>query len=623
MKLKEINQQEIFSLVSEKIKISIKGFEEEIEKANKDIGVLNRILTDKFSTQDLLKIVTEYGFSTPEVIQTLESCVQIGLDQLPDAQYNKIIEVLSSEINERIAANDNTKIALNERLEFLSPYKDNKFLQENFLYLFGNIDLLNLNEEETKNVLLFACLKSSEVSTTLEEEIEEVEEKLEEKEEIIEEEKEIEVLSLKEFKEKYAVLQKRYKRFVLDFVEGIDLDQEQREFIKKSNALDDEKRGDILNNYWKMAHEFRNSISYIVDVWTSYDRISSKITKKNYDELASFVSEKTIELNEKISEIKKIKKKYYKLYESLDEKEEIQEIEQLEEKDEKAEEEEEPIKEIVPEEEIFTAEEIANEYRQAIEEEAQYVLDFANISENDAVLIGYKNAIAEILSTKKKDNTSYANLEVLVEELKNFIKDYQSSADDVFHGVGPKNIILFIKNKKDGFVIEEDLDSFDSGLREQFRQNIVGTLNSELSIRSWISELRQKQSNHAIKSSSKAKYYVRDKNDKAFSYPCVNATRLAVYPVSLCQENKEKLQKEFNLPELETVLLIGGYQTHDGIEELGRKINNNRDYIIEVDEMFKDPETSISAMKSIILESSEEYKKLNTSVDDKQLGGIK
>ena len=95
MKLKEINQQEIFSLVSEKIKISIKGFEEEIEKANKDIGVLNRILTDKFSTQDLLKIVTEYGFSTPEVIQTLESCVQIGLDQLPDAQYNKIIEVLS------------------------------------------------------------------------------------------------------------------------------------------------------------------------------------------------------------------------------------------------------------------------------------------------------------------------------------------------------------------------------------------------------------------------------------------------------------------------------------------------------------------------------------------------
>ena len=613
MKLKEINQQEIFSLVSEKIKISIKGFEEEIEKANKDIGALNRILTDKFSTQDLLKIVTEYGFSTPEVIQTLESCVQIGLDQLPDAQYNKIIEVLSAEINERIAANDNTKTALNEKLEFLSPYKDNKFLQENFLYLFGNIDLLNLNEEEMKNVLLFACLKSSEASTTLEEEIEEVEEKLEEKE--------LEVLSLKEFKEKYAVLQKRYKRFVLDFVEGIDLDQEQREFIRKSNALDDEKRGEILNNYWKMAHEFRNSISYIVDVWTSYDRISSKITKKNYDELASFVSEKTIELNEKISEIKKIKKKYYKLYESLNAKEEIQEIEQLEEKVEKAE--EEPIKEILPEEEIFTAEEIANEFRQEIEEEAQYVLDFANISENDAVLIGYKNAIAEILAKKKKSNQDYGNLEVLVEELRNFINEYHSSAGDVFHGVGPKNIILFIKNKKDGFVIEEDLDSFDSGIREQFRQNIVGTLNSELSIRSWISELRQKQSNHAIKSSSKAKYYVRDKNDKAFSYPCVNATRLAVYPVSLSQENKEKLQREFDLPELETVLLIGGYQTHDGIEELGRKINNNRDYIIEVDEMFKDPETSISAMKSIILESSEEYKKLNTSVDDKQLGGIK
>ena len=620
MKLKEINQQEIFSLLSEKIKISIKGFEEELEKANKDIGALNRILTDKFSTQDLLKIVTEYGFSTPEVIQTLESCVQIGLDQLPDAQYNKIIEVLSAEINERIAVNDNTKNALNERLEFLSPYKDNKFLQENFLYLFGNIDLLNLNEEETKNVLLFACLKSSEASTTLEE-IEEVEEKFEEKEEIIEEEKEIEVLSLKEFKEKYAVLQKRYKRFVLDFVEGIDLDQEQREFIKKSNALDDEKRGEILNNYWKMAHEFRNSISYIVDVWTSYDRISSKITKKNYDELASFVSEKTIELNEKISEIKKIKKKYYKLYESLNAKEEIQEIEQLEEKAEKAE--EEPIKEILPEEEIFTAEEISNEFRQKIEEEAQYVLDFANISENDAVLIGYKNAIAEILAKKKKSNQDYGNLEVLVEELRNFINEYHSSAGDVFHGVGPKNIILFIKNKKDGFVIEEDLDSFDSGIREQFRQNIVGTLNSELSIRSWISELRQKQSNHAIKSSSKAKYYVRDKNDKAFSYPCVNATRLAVYPVSLSQENKEKLQREFDLPELETVLLIGGYQTHDGIEELGRKINNNRDYIIEVDEMFKDPETSISAMKSIILESSEEYKKLNTSVDDKQLGGIK
>lgn len=88
-----------------------------------------------------------------------------------------------------------------------------------------------------------------------------------------------------------------------------------------------------------------------------------------------------------------------------------------------------------------------------------------------------------------------------------------------------------------------------------------------------------------------------------------------------CPKNLEKLKSFYNLPHLESIILIGGIikvaDEYNKLAPLTKQIEDNREYINYLNELFSNPTTDIDKLNKIISENEAIYKTLNYSPKQK------
>lgn len=181
-----------------------------------------------------------------------------------------------------------------------------------------------------------------------------------------------------------------------------------------------------------------------------------------------------------------------------------------------------------------------------------------------------------------------------------------------------KNILIFLKDKKTStFCIEKDLEgNGKKDLQTTFEKALKS--NIKLLTTDAFEDIRSTRKIKKIKNNSLP-------NNRDENYPWEvrrrDSTRMSIMFLRTCPENLEKLKKFYNLPHLESVILIGGIikvgDEYNKLAPLTKQIEDNRDYINYLNELFSNPTTDISILNKIISETETIYETLNYSPKQK------
>ena len=181
-----------------------------------------------------------------------------------------------------------------------------------------------------------------------------------------------------------------------------------------------------------------------------------------------------------------------------------------------------------------------------------------------------------------------------------------------------KNILVFLKNQKTSeFCILKDLEG--NG-KKDLQTTFKKALNSNIKLLTMnvFEEIRSTQKIKKIKNNSLP-------NNRDENYPWEvrrkDCTRMLIIFLRTCPENLEKLKIFYNLPHLESIILIGGIikvaDEYNKLAPLTKQIEDNREYINYLNELFGNPTTDIDKLNKIISENETIYKTLNYSPKQK------
>lgn len=227
------------------------------------------------------------------------------------------------------------------------------------------------------------------------------------------------------------------------------------------------------------------------------------------------------------------------------------------------------------------------------------------------------NSLSLMLSYGHRDNINEMEMQSMINQLETTISTIEANVegalkDEMFNeedskniNIGSKSIVIFLDD--DGnYLLEENLNSFDSGDRKFAAKSLRNILMNELTNLSWVTDLSRRGPGK-LDNLKGVVIKTPAKEAEARNYRCASDCRISIWPVSLNPTIKEKLKQEYNNDELETVLLVGGIAVHHQItEKLLYQIKKPKykDRIAQIDEMFSNPKTDIEDLKSIIDDSS-------------------
>ncbi len=227
------------------------------------------------------------------------------------------------------------------------------------------------------------------------------------------------------------------------------------------------------------------------------------------------------------------------------------------------------------------------------------------------------NSLSLILSYGHRDDIDEVQMQSMINQLNTTVSTIESNVegalkDEMFNeadseniNIGSKSIVIFLDD--DGnYLLEENLNSFDSGDRKFATKSFKNILLNELTSLSWVTDLSRRGPGK-LDNLKGVVIKTPAKEAEARNYRCASDCRISIWPVSLNPTIKEKLKQEYNNDELETVLLVGGIAVHHQITEkllYQIKKQKHKDRIAQIDEMFSNPKTDIEDLKSIIDDSS-------------------
>ena len=194
--------------------------------------------------------------------------------------------------------------------------------------------------------------------------------------------------------------------------------------------------------------------------------------------------------------------------------------------------------------------------------------------------------ITNILESQKKQ----------VKEIKNIKK--QKTDEET------KNILVFLKDKKtEDFCMLKDLEANEKkDLQSLFHKALASNIKTLTS--SYFEDIRSTQKIKKIKNNS-----LPTKRDETYPWEVrrKDSTRMSIIFLKTCQENLEKLKTFYNLPNLENIILVGGIikvaDEYNKLAPLTKQIEDNRDYINQLNSLFSNPNTDIDILNKIISES--------------------
>ena len=227
------------------------------------------------------------------------------------------------------------------------------------------------------------------------------------------------------------------------------------------------------------------------------------------------------------------------------------------------------------------------------------------------------NSLSLILSYGHRDDINEVEMQSMISQLDTTISTIEASAEGTFKdemfneadseniNIGSKSIVIFL-DYDGNYLLEENLNSFDSGDRKFATKSFKNILLNELTSISWVTDLSRRGPGK-LDNLKGVVIKTPAKEAEARNYRCASDCRISIWPVSLNPTIKEKLKQVYNNDELETVLLVGGIAVHHQItEKLLSQIKKPKykDRIAQLDEMFSNPKTDIESLKSIIDDSS-------------------
>ncbi len=611
------NNPEIYNTIIKGANTSIEQYKKEIAKYEEICELVDSLFNGVHDAKTLLDILTKLNYSGSKDLDFLQFCADNGLNDLPTDQYNALItklrEFFKNYKNFHMRLIDNKQSIIDE---ILMKFTTEELIRENILELknyWAHLDMVT--ERDVIKVLLEECIKTtnekeniveSELSDQQEETIEEID--IEDKE-IKNDEKKEKRISSKVFKPKAEALVEECLHFadiynsgyITEIMDNIETLIGNSADIKEKFKKEIDRSRELYNKLIVKSDMVEYAANQLID-------LINKGYKNNYD----VIMEKYDLLEEDYESFESLISEYLELFEIF-RKELVVKITKPEEIEIQPEIEPEII-ENTPEE--ITEEEPISEEELNLFTEAKMIVDNAIIPNDRGDLEWYKDRLVMLMNQDELSSNDIVEMNEYINLLSPFMKidDIELDITNVeeINGVGPKNIILFMRNKDDSFTLTSDIESLDGSAVTEARSNIMKTLE-KFANRSLFNEIRKNNKLHHIVSESGNKYYVRDKNDRAraFAVNSKGSKKISLYLISVCPENREKLKEQLHLPDLEGVILIGGYTDNHDIGYLGSEIGANRNYIIEIDEMFKDPNANIEDLLRIINESSTEFVKLD------------
>lgn len=166
------------------------------------------------------------------------------------------------------------------------------------------------------------------------------------------------------------------------------------------------------------------------------------------------------------------------------------------------------------------------------------------------------------------------------------------------------NIVIYLKKNDSEFYISDDLDIMKDKVKSS-QKDFEKMIERDISKVSWLDLMKNKNKTCKLKDNS---------NNDNWSYEGIRPYRMrngdvrcSIAPLSLCDENKEKIRQELGYDSVDRVVLVGGVMIKhsDDLGHLVNELRNSGSYIKKLNEIFNDPNTDLSVIKRIIDESND------------------
>ena len=688
MEILSLNGEKLNENYNELIQKQNESLNQKKDSINVELDNIVKIEQKQLELEKLRDFLKEHEIEKEGLLEALDVAIKrFNNTKIPDPQYGKFLKAIEEELKdlkEKLRSQIHETI---HDLEVVEKYKNITQEEFDFEWAIGELDKTSIFTEEEKLSIIqyFAYINVSDparikkeigkIEVPKEKETKEETKKIvpeenkkeeikepvnEEKEEIKEEKKEIKkAIKLEDLKEKLSsrkanmewILQKRAKTNFDEFEEALL-------YIEDADLTEEKKQ--LLNNFKNSAQAIKNRFEATSDY---YLRLPDKVNKNNYQQVVSLlesIDENTKEFKEQFSEFYKEYKEFNSVFGNIiekpeDKKEATSESQKTsteapaEEKpvekpsaeamaeEKPAEEPRQQVQSISENQELVTESQllpetktlnISDEYKDIYEKGQEILNKYQNVTDLPSNMGGYVLAIEQTLSAIEQD-PSEANLDSLKALLAGFNKlanAEKTENSELEEFVGPTNILLFLNGGigSETSLFDETLSKIDSGSRERVVSKIFEDFDYLLTVAPWttkISRMGKSKVDHLKLNGGQC--YGKDESDEARNYKC-GGNRVCVYAMPVSQENKEKLIEYYGLPDLDSVLLIGGAtKSHDKIEEfLAKPFSTNHSEVLKLIESFEDSEIDVKELARIIEDRNPyyEYKKAKSLEEESQRG---